>query len=95
MCRLGSLLSRPRELGYLRDLVVLQIGVIAAVTAFGALAVLEPAVVPSVPGFVSDTVVPSKSDTFSFPDRARETTSSAAAANSTKRIFSAPSMPAR
>src|SRR4051794_31890233 len=46
---LASLLSRPRELGYLRDLVVLQIGVIAAVTSFGALAVLDPGVIPSVP----------------------------------------------
>ena len=34
------------------------------------------AVVPSVPGFVSETVVPSKSESLSFPPRARETTSS-------------------
>jgi HD-GYP domain-containing protein (c-di-GMP phosphodiesterase class II) len=46
---LASLLSRPRALGYVRDLVVLQIGVVAALTAFGALALLAPATIPSVP----------------------------------------------
>ena len=34
---------------------------------------------PSVPGLVSEIVVPSKSAAVSFPRRARETTSSAAA----------------
>ena len=48
------------------------------------------AVVPRVPGFVREIVVPSKSDSFSFPARARATTSSEAARNSPKRIFSAP-----
>ena len=48
------------------------------------------AVVPSVPGFVSEIVVPSKSETLILPVRARVTTSSAAAANSAKFIRSAP-----
>ncbi len=48
------------------------------------------AVVPSVPGFVSEIVVPSKSETLILPVRARVTTSSAAAANSAKLIRSAP-----
>ena len=39
---LASLLSRPRELGYVRDLVVLQVGVVAVVLAFGAFALLAP-----------------------------------------------------
>ena len=38
------------------------------------------AVVPRVPGFVSEIVVPSKSDSLILPVRARVTTSSAAAA---------------
>ena len=42
------------------------------------------------PGFVSEIVVPSKSETLILPVRARVTTSSAAAANSAKFIFSAP-----
>jgi HD-GYP domain-containing protein (c-di-GMP phosphodiesterase class II) len=46
---LAGLLSRPRELGYVRDLVVLQIGVVVAVLAFGAFALLEPALIPSIP----------------------------------------------
>ena len=48
------------------------------------------AVVPRVPGFVSETVVPSKSDSLSLPVRARVTTSSAAATNSAKLIVSTP-----
>ena len=40
---LAALLSRPRELGYVRDLVALQIGVVAVVVAFAALALLVPA----------------------------------------------------
>ena len=48
------------------------------------------AVVPSVPGLVSETVVPSKSETLSLPVRARVTTSSAAARYSEKRIDSTP-----
>ncbi len=50
------------------------------------------AVVPRVPGLVSETVVPSKSATVNFIRRARETTSSAAAENSPKVIFSTPLM---
>jgi hypothetical protein len=46
---LAALLSRPRELGYVRDLAVLQIGVVAAMLAFGALALLEPGAIPSIP----------------------------------------------
>ncbi len=48
------------------------------------------AVVPSVPGLVSEIVVPSKSETWSLPARARATTSSAAARNCAKFSFSAP-----
>jgi hypothetical protein len=48
------------------------------------------AVVPSVPGLVRERVVPSKSETLSFPLRARETTSLAAARNSENRMASAP-----
>ncbi len=48
------------------------------------------AVVPSVPGLVSEIVVPSKSGTLILPVRARRTTSSAAATNSAKLILSAP-----
>ena len=44
-----SLLSRPRELGYVRDLVLLQIGVVAVTVAFGAIALLAPATIPSIP----------------------------------------------
>jgi HD-GYP domain-containing protein (c-di-GMP phosphodiesterase class II) len=46
---LAGLLSRPRELGYVRDLVLLQVGVVVAVLAFGAFALLEPALIPSIP----------------------------------------------
>jgi hypothetical protein len=46
---LASLLSRPRRLGYVRDLVLLQIGVVAVMVAFGALALLAPATIPSIP----------------------------------------------
>jgi hypothetical protein len=46
---LAALLSRPRELGYVRDLVVLQIGVVAVMLAFGALALLDPEAIPSIP----------------------------------------------
>ena len=46
---LAALLSRPRELGYLRDLVLLQIGVVVTVLAFGALALLDPEAIPDIP----------------------------------------------
>jgi hypothetical protein len=46
---LAALLSRPRELGYVRDLVLLQIGVVATVLAFGSLAVLDPEAIPNIP----------------------------------------------
>jgi hypothetical protein len=46
---LAALLSRPRQLGYVRDLVLLQIGVVAVMVAFGALALLAPDTIPSVP----------------------------------------------
>jgi hypothetical protein len=46
---LAALLSRPRELGYVRDLVALQIGVLAVVVAFAALALLVPDAIPSIP----------------------------------------------
>jgi HD-GYP domain-containing protein (c-di-GMP phosphodiesterase class II) len=46
---LASLLSRPRELGYVRDLVFLQIGVVAVMLAFGSLALLSPQTIPSIP----------------------------------------------
>jgi hypothetical protein len=46
---LASLLSRPRELGYVRDLVLLQIGVVAVMVCFGGLALLAPATIPSIP----------------------------------------------
>ena len=39
---LAALLSRPRELGYVRDLVLLQIGVVATVVAFGAAGPARP-----------------------------------------------------
>ena len=48
------------------------------------------AVVPRVPGLVSEIVVPSKSETSSFPARARATTSSEAARNCEKLIAPAP-----
>ena len=46
---LASLLTRPRQLGYVRDLVLLQIGVVAVMVAFGALALLAPSAIPSIP----------------------------------------------
>ena len=46
---LAALLSRPRELGYVRDLVALQIGVVAVVVAFAALALLVPDAIPNIP----------------------------------------------
>jgi hypothetical protein len=46
---LAALLSRPRELGYVRDLVALQIGVIALALAFGAFALLRPDAIPNIP----------------------------------------------
>lgn len=46
---LASLLSRPRHLGYLRDLVYLQIGVVGFMIAFGSLALLDPSAIPSIP----------------------------------------------
>jgi HD-GYP domain-containing protein (c-di-GMP phosphodiesterase class II) len=46
---LGSLLARPRERGHLRDLLLLQAGVVGATVAFGAIALLLPEIVPSVP----------------------------------------------
>lgn len=46
---LATLLSRPRSRGHIRDLVYLQIGVVAAALAFGAFALFAPGAVPSVP----------------------------------------------
>jgi HD-GYP domain-containing protein (c-di-GMP phosphodiesterase class II) len=46
---LASLLSRPRRLGYVRDLVLLQIGVVTVLFCFGALALLVPDAIPSIP----------------------------------------------
>ncbi|MDX6596760.1 MAG: hypothetical protein QOE87_647 [Gaiellales bacterium] len=46
---LATLLARPRDRRHVRDLFLLQIGVIAATLAFGSFAVLAPAAVPSVP----------------------------------------------
>ena len=53
---LAALLSRPRELGYVRDLMLLQIGVVAAVLAFGSVALLVPDVIPNVPVALSPLV---------------------------------------
>ena len=53
---LAALLSRPRELGYVRDLVLLQIGVVVTVVAFGALALLDPEAIPDVPVALSPLV---------------------------------------
>jgi hypothetical protein len=53
---LAALLSRPRELGYVRDLVLLQIGIVAIMLAFGALAVLDPEAIPNVPVALSPLV---------------------------------------
>src|SRR4029077_20442804 len=53
---LAALLSRPRELGYVRDLLLLQIGVVAAVFAFGSLALLDPEAVPDIPVALSPLV---------------------------------------
>ena len=46
---LATLLSRPRQLGYVRDLVLLQAGIVAAVLAFGGLALLQPQTIPEIP----------------------------------------------
>jgi len=46
---LASLASKPRERGYVRDLVYLQIGVLAATLAFGGVALLDPDLIPSIP----------------------------------------------
>jgi hypothetical protein len=46
---LVTLLARPRERGHVRDLVYLQIGVLAATLAFGAVSLLSPDTIPSVP----------------------------------------------
>ncbi|HET6171401.1 MAG TPA: HD-GYP domain-containing protein [Gaiellales bacterium] len=46
---LAALLSRPRELGYVRDLLFLQAGVVAVVVAFGSFALLEPQAIPAIP----------------------------------------------
>jgi HD-GYP domain-containing protein (c-di-GMP phosphodiesterase class II) len=46
---LATLISRPRSRGYVRDLVYLQIGVIAAALAFGSVALLDPEAIPSIP----------------------------------------------
>ena len=46
---LAALLSRPAQLGYVRDLVLLQVGVVVAVVAFGPLALLDPEAIPEVP----------------------------------------------
>jgi HD-GYP domain-containing protein (c-di-GMP phosphodiesterase class II) len=46
---LAALVARPRARGHVRDLVYLQVGVVAATLAFGALALLDPGAIPSVP----------------------------------------------
>jgi HD-GYP domain-containing protein (c-di-GMP phosphodiesterase class II) len=46
---LSSLVARPRERGYVRDLVYLQIGVLATTLAFAGVALLDPDVIPSIP----------------------------------------------
>ena len=46
---LAALLARPRERTHLRDLVLLQLGVLVATVAFGTLALLDPQAIPSVP----------------------------------------------
>jgi hypothetical protein len=46
---LATLVSRPRARGQVRDLIYLQIGVIAAVLGFGAFSLLLPDAVPNVP----------------------------------------------
>jgi hypothetical protein len=46
---LAALLSRPRELGYVRDLVALQAGIVAVVIAFAVLALLVPEAIPNIP----------------------------------------------
>jgi hypothetical protein len=46
---LAALLSRPRGRGQVRDLLLLQAGVLAAVLGMGAFALLDPGAVPSVP----------------------------------------------
>jgi HD-GYP domain-containing protein (c-di-GMP phosphodiesterase class II) len=46
---LASLLSRPRELGYIRDLIWLQVGVVTATVCFGAFALLLPEEIPNIP----------------------------------------------
>ncbi len=46
---LATLLSRPRNRGYVRDLVYLQTGVIVAALGFGSVALLDPGVIPSIP----------------------------------------------
>ena len=46
---LATLLARPRERGYVRDLVYLQIGVVVVALAFGSFALLAPGAVPSIP----------------------------------------------
>ncbi len=46
---LATLVARPRTRGHVRDLVYLQLGVVAATVAFGAVALLDPGAIPSVP----------------------------------------------
>jgi HD-GYP domain-containing protein (c-di-GMP phosphodiesterase class II) len=46
---LASLVARPRTRGQVRDLVYLQVGVIVGTVAFGAVALLDPGLIPSVP----------------------------------------------
>jgi hypothetical protein len=46
---LAALLARPRERSHLRDLVLLQVGVVLATVCFGSLALLDPEAIPSVP----------------------------------------------
>jgi len=46
---LASMVSRPRARGQVRDLIYLQIGVIAGTLAFGAFSLLLPDAVPNVP----------------------------------------------
>ena len=46
---LATLVARPRDHAQIRDLVLLQVGVLAATLAFGAVALLVPGLIPSVP----------------------------------------------
>jgi HD domain len=53
---LAALLARPRERGYVGDLLALQVGVLAVSLAFGAFALLDPEAIPSIPVALSPLV---------------------------------------